>query len=140
MKYLLAFFLVLFSVPVFGQTANVFFYRVREVNGLDNRDMRIYLDEKEIFVTKQSSWIAMKIPVGKYSLRSKQKRSEILLKVEADKNYFLRLSKTPEGFFLAEKIEMITDVEQASFQMRDLKFLDKKRIKTTFELITELPK
>ena len=142
MKYFLISLITLFcAISVFTQTADVYFYRVKEVHGIDNRYQKIYLGDKDFFEMKQFSWIGFKFKAGTYELRTKKKNTETLFKVEEGKTYFIRISQTVAGFFFSEKIEILTDPEQAIYQMRELNLLDTKKIKNkSFETILEKPK
>lgn len=119
--------------------AKVFFYRVKEVAGIDNRKAKVTLDGVKLFEMPQVKWIGFEIAPGKYALSMRQKQSEILLKAEAGKTYFIRVSEKTGGFTFNQSLTLM-DAVQAVFQMRDLPILESKRIFIkTAEVISEKP-
>lgn len=88
---------------------------------------------------KQYKWIGMRLAPGKYVISMRQKQAEMLLKVEAGKTYFIRVSEKAGGVGFNQSLT-IMDEEQAVFQMRDLSTLESKKIFIkTEDIITEKP-
>jgi hypothetical protein len=142
MKYLLSIiFLLVFSFAAFGQVsdATVYFYRLKEVSGLDNRNVKVHINQETAFLMTQGHFIGLKMPPGKYELKMSKNQSEMLLKVESEKTYFVRVSQTTAGYFFNESLTEIKD-ELALFQINKLTVLGDGKLKSKkYEFIKEKP-
>jgi hypothetical protein len=119
--------------------ATVYFYRVKEVSGIDNKNTGINIDDKEIFKMPQNRFLGVKIKAGNHRIKMRQKQSEMLLEVEAGKTYFIRVSETVAGFGYNDSLNEIA-AKQAIFQMRDLSVLEDSKIKANeFSYLKEKP-
>jgi hypothetical protein len=124
-----------------SEPATVYFYRVEEANKLDSRKVGVRFgdSEKKSLDFPEDNFVGVLLPPGKYGVRMSQKRSEILLNVEAGKRYFVRVSQTPEGFGHTQSLTIVPE-EQARFQMRDMKPLEAKNVKDkTLKVVREQP-
>ena len=138
--------IVLFgSVAAGAQTSGaetdavVYFYRVREVAGIDNRKAKVKIDGVNFFEMPQAKWIGFRIAPGKYAVEMRQKQSEMLLNAKAGNIYFIRVSEKTGGFTYNQSLTVM-DREQAIFQMRDLPALELKRIFVkTARLVADKP-
>lgn len=119
--------------------ATVYFYRVKEVNGLDNRNTKVKIEGKEIFKMPQHRFIGLRLTPGKYGLVLRQKQSEMLLTVESGKTYFIRVSEKAAGFGFNQSLTEIVE-DQAIYQMRDLPLLEYSKIQDkTADLVKNKP-
>ena len=108
--------------------ATVYFYRVKEVNGLDNRNTKVKIEGKETFRMPQHRFIGLRLAPGKYGLMLRQKQSEMLLTVESGKTYFIRVSEKLAGFGFNQSLTEMPE-EQAIYQMRDIPILEDSKIR-----------
>jgi hypothetical protein len=122
-----------------AQYGTVYFYRVEEVGRLDSRATTVNLEGKKFFGMPESRYVGFLMPPGKYGLKQRQKQSEFQLTVEAGKTVYVRVSQTGAGFGYNQAI-ILMQPEQALYQMRDMKPLDKSNIKIgTFQVLREMP-
>ncbi len=113
----------------------VYFYRLEEAGKIDSGKPKVYLNDKHLLNVPESEYVGFRLPAGKHILRMKPKASEILLTIEADKIYYVRVSETAAGFGFRKEL-LITSEEQAVFQMRDMKPIqDKNLIDKSLEVI-----
>jgi len=145
MKKLISCFLLMgfLSIPIINgsqdEMGSVFFYRVEEVNKLDSRKVAVKLEGKELISMPEDNFIGFRLSPGNYGLRMRQKQSEILLKVEPGRRYFIRVSQTVAGFGFNQSLTLMPE-EQAIYQMRDMKPLEDKNIKDkSKEVIRDKP-
>lgn len=119
--------------------ATIYFYRVKEVSGIDNKNTGVNLNDREIFKMPQSRFIGIKLKAGNYKIKMRQKQSEILLEVEAGKTYFVRVSETVAGFGYNNSLMEMSE-KLAVFQMRELPLLEDSKIKASdLVLVKEKP-
>lgn len=126
------------AVTVPGQTSDpaiVYFYRVEEIGKLDSRKVSLKLEGKKLLDMPEDNFIAFKIPAGDYELRMRQKQSEMLLRVESGKRYFIRVSQVEAGYGFNQSLSL-TSEDQAAFQMRAMRPLEDKNIKNKNLMIT----
>jgi len=140
MRLALVFLLFALShVPQTTDQATVYIYRVEEASKLDSRKVKVKLNDKPLLEMPEDSFIALRLPSGEYGLRLRQKQSETLLKVEAGKTYYVRVSQVPAGFGFNQSIHLMPP-EQATFQMREMRPLEDKNIKNkTVEVVKDRP-
>lgn len=110
------------------QKATVYFYRVEEANRLDSRKAGLKMEGKDLLNMPEDNFVGFELPPGNYGLRMRQKQSEILLRAEAGKRYFIRVSQTVAGYGYNQNLALIPE-DQAAYQMRDMKPLEDKNIK-----------
>jgi cell division protein YceG involved in septum cleavage len=151
MKTLLSIiFIFVFGFSVFGQSVNklttpdsefatVYFYRLKEVSGLDNRNVKVHINQQTVFLMTQGHFIGLKMKPGKYELKMSKNQSEMLLKTESGKTYFVKVSQTAAGYFFAESLTEIAE-DLALFQISKLTVLGDGKLKSkSYEFIKATP-
>jgi hypothetical protein len=108
-------------------TATVYFYRVKEITGLDNRNLVITINNKPAFKMPQYRFIGAKLKPGRYEIQMRKKKTGTMIEVEARKVYFVRVSQTAAGYFSNEDVSEINE-KQAVFQMRELTILEDSKL------------
>lgn len=118
-----------------SDVATVYFYRVEEVDKLDSHKVTVKMDGKDLLAMPEQNFIGISLPTGSYGLKMRQKQSEMLLKVEAGKRYFVRVSQTVVGFEFRQELSLMPE-DQAIYQMRDMKPLEDKNMKDKSKVLT----
>lgn len=133
--------LALFSLPQSTEQATIYFYRLEEVGRFQGNKPKVYIDDKLVLMLPESEYIGLKLPSGKHIIRMSGKRTETVINVEAGKTYFVRISRTGDGFNGMRDSLTLPTAEQAAFDLGKMKrAVDLKNVKSKdFETVKDLP-
>ena len=109
--------------------ATVYFYRVKESNAMRKGETDIRIDRVRLFEMPQGTYIGFQFLPSKYRLTMGHHEPDLLLKAEAGKRYFLRVSNTAAGLRHLQILAEVPD-EQALHQIGGLKPLAKADLKS----------
>ena len=119
--------------------ATVYFYRVKEANAMGKGETDIRIDRVRLFEMPKGTYIGFQFLPGKYRLTMGHHEPDFLLKAEAGKRYFLRVSNTAAGL---RQLQILSEVpeEQALHQIGGLKPLAKSDLKSRGRERCDFPK
>ncbi len=138
-------FLLLFSILVSAQdvvkppTATVYIYKSWHVATLWRAAFAVYFDDKMIARLDRGIYLVAQIPPGKHSFSTKDKKSGgVELDVKAGETYILRLD-TDSGAQVTHPRLSIPAPEQARFDLKQMKPIEKKDIKDASVVLFPVP-
>lgn len=111
------------------QTATVYIYKTWHVNTLWRAAFAVYIDEKMSARLDRGIFLEARLPAGKHSFHSKDKKSGgVELNLEAGKVYYLRL-QTDSGTQVTHARINIPSKEESDYDIKQMKPIEKKDIK-----------
>ena len=137
--------LLIFSLHTSAQVSTsktkgtVYIYKTWHVATLWRAAFAIFLDDKMIARLDRGIYLVAEIELGKHSFSTKNKKSGgVELEIEAGKVYVLRLD-TDSGMQVTPPHRSLAPPEQAKFDLKQMKPIEKKDIKKDGEKIVLFP-
>jgi hypothetical protein len=141
MKTLIITLLILtFSFTAFGQAARaiVYVYSYAAGTTLGTVKKPIFLDDKEIAEIRPAKFFIAQIEAGKHTFRLKNKKfGGIEMNFEPGETYYIRMNWQSDGKLMPAGLALIGK-ESGAYDIKQLKPVDKKNIKDSSIVVTEL--
>jgi uncharacterized protein DUF2846 len=109
--------------------ATVYFYRVKESNGMRKGETGVTLNKVRLFQMPKATYVGFYLPPGKYDLTMGHHETDLSLNVEGGNRYFFQVSNTAAGFGQLQILKLVLE-NQARYQMKGLKSLDVGNVKS----------